>query len=286
MDPARVVCSPSPRRAGLPRSRVRSWLKVELTSLTYGASLRESQAWDVSASIFRQGSVTDLDGFRPCSGRPANMPPDAINLGQGFMSKHCFTACRSPPGAIRAEIGSCTDWNPPSWVRDASAKAMNSDVMSNHYSYVQSLSCPGLACLSLCIWFVYYRSYPETCLRSCRHPRGRPRLLKAISSHYSPQFENLTRENRQLRPEEIVVTAGANEGRSDNCTGLILISRRVADMALRSDRVDRNVRRSPRLFEPWRRGHLHRTLLRSIPRLHHLQRWKARLRPAAPSRGS
>lgn len=86
---------------------------------------------------------------------PANMPPDAINLGQGFMN-----------------------WNPPDWVRNASEKAMNNDVMSNHYS----------------------------------HPRGRPRLLKAISKHYSPQFENLTKENRELRPEEIVVTAGANEG--------------------------------------------------------------------------
>jgi kynurenine aminotransferase len=55
---------------------------------------------------------------------------------------------------------------------------MNNDMMSNHYS----------------------------------HPRGRPRLLKAISKHYSPQFENLVREGRELKNEEIVVTAGANEG--------------------------------------------------------------------------
>lgn len=86
---------------------------------------------------------------------PANMPPDAINLGQGFMN-----------------------WKPPQWVRDASQQAMNEDVMSNHYS----------------------------------HPRGRPRLLNAISKHYSPQFQNLVEEGRQLKPEEIVVTAGANEG--------------------------------------------------------------------------
>lgn len=86
---------------------------------------------------------------------PANMPPDAINLGQGFMN-----------------------WKPPQWVRDASQQAMNDDVMSNHYS----------------------------------HPRGRPRLLNAISKHYSPQFQNLVDEGRQLKPEEIVVTAGANEG--------------------------------------------------------------------------
>ncbi len=71
-----------------------------------------------------------------------------------------------------------TDWKPPQWVRDASALAMNEDMMSNHYS----------------------------------HPRGRPRLLKAISKHYSGDFENLVREGRELKPEEIVVTAGANEG--------------------------------------------------------------------------
>lgn len=46
------------------------------------------------------------------------------------------------------------------------------------------------------------------------HPRGRPRLLKAISKHYSPQFENLVSEGRELVNEEIVVTAGANEGQS------------------------------------------------------------------------
>lgn len=53
-------------------------------------------------------------------------------------------------------------------------------------------------------------------LYNISHPRGRPRLLKAISKHYSPQFENLAKENRELRPEEIVVTAGANEGESEH----------------------------------------------------------------------
>lgn len=57
---------------------------------------------------------------------------------------------------------------------------MNEDVMSNHYA----------------------------------HPRGRPRLLKAISKHYSPQFENLVKEGRELRMDEIVATAGANCGQS------------------------------------------------------------------------
>lgn len=44
------------------------------------------------------------------------------------------------------------------------------------------------------------------------HPRGRPRLLKAISKHYSASFENLAAEGRELVNEEIVVTAGANGG--------------------------------------------------------------------------
>lgn len=44
------------------------------------------------------------------------------------------------------------------------------------------------------------------------HPRGRPRLLKAISKHYSASFENLAKEGRELVNEEIVVTAGANGG--------------------------------------------------------------------------
>jgi hypothetical protein len=55
---------------------------------------------------------------------------------------------------------------------------MDNDVMSNHYA----------------------------------HPRGRPRLLKAISKHYSASFENLAKEGRELVNEEIVVTAGANGG--------------------------------------------------------------------------
>lgn len=86
---------------------------------------------------------------------PANVPPDAINLGQGFMN-----------------------WAPAEWIRKKAHDAMDNDVMANHYA----------------------------------HPRGRPRLLKAISKHYSPTFENLVKEGRELKAEEIVVTAGANGG--------------------------------------------------------------------------
>ena len=39
-------------------------------------------------------------------------------------------------------------------------------------------------------------------------------MLKALSKHYSPLFENLVKENRELGLDEIVVTAGANCGES------------------------------------------------------------------------
>jgi aspartate/methionine/tyrosine aminotransferase len=86
---------------------------------------------------------------------PANVPPGAINLGQGFM-----------------------DWSPPSWIREKSHESIDNDVMANHYS----------------------------------HPRGRPRLLKAISKHYSSQFPNIVERGKELALDEIVVTAGANCG--------------------------------------------------------------------------
>jgi kynurenine aminotransferase len=44
------------------------------------------------------------------------------------------------------------------------------------------------------------------------HPRGRPRLLQALSKHYSPSFENLVKEGREIAMDEILVTAGANGG--------------------------------------------------------------------------
>jgi kynurenine aminotransferase len=44
------------------------------------------------------------------------------------------------------------------------------------------------------------------------HPRGRPRLLKAISKHFSSQFPNIVERGEDLRMDEISVTAGANCG--------------------------------------------------------------------------
>lgn len=70
------------------------------------------------------------------------------------------------------------NWAPPKWIREASHHVMDDDIMSNHYA----------------------------------HPRGRPRLIKAISDTYSASFENIAKEGRKLKPEEIVVTAGANGG--------------------------------------------------------------------------
>lgn len=75
------------------------------------------------------------------------------------------------------------NWAPPQWIRDATSQAMDEDIMVNHYA----------------------------------HPRGRPRLVKAISEHYSPSFENLAKEGRKLKPEEIIVTAGANGGELLDC---------------------------------------------------------------------
>lgn len=75
------------------------------------------------------------------------------------------------------------NWAPPDWIREASHKSMDQDMMSNHYA----------------------------------HPRGRPRLIKALSEHYSPSFENLVAEGRKLQTDEIVVTAGANCGESREC---------------------------------------------------------------------
>lgn len=70
------------------------------------------------------------------------------------------------------------NWAPPDWIRSESHECMDHDIMANHYS----------------------------------HPRGRPRLLKAISKHYSPQFENIVARGKDLANEEILVTAGANCG--------------------------------------------------------------------------
>lgn len=128
-------------------------LMVGRTSSMSGPSLRESPSVHSFIIKVKQDRVEADDGCRP-----ANVPADCINLGQGFMN-----------------------WAPPEWLRKLSHESMDTDVMSNHYA----------------------------------HPRGRPRLLKAISKHYSPTFENLVKEGRELANEEIVVTAGANGGESE-----------------------------------------------------------------------
>lgn len=71
------------------------------------------------------------------------------------------------------------NWPPPAFIRDA-AKAALDTTATNHYAV----------------------------------PRGLGRLRKAISKHYSPSYK--LPKGRDLDPEtEILVTAGANEGKFD-----------------------------------------------------------------------
>ena len=72
------------------------------------------------------------------------------------------------------------NWNPPEWLLDAVRDTMKGDVMNNHYAHV----------------------------------RGKPRLLNALSKHYSKTFQHLREEGRELSTDEICVTAGANGGES------------------------------------------------------------------------
>lgn len=46
------------------------------------------------------------------------------------------------------------------------------------------------------------------------HPRGRPRLINALKKHFSPRFENIVKEGRELKDTEIMAAAGANGGES------------------------------------------------------------------------
>lgn len=112
------------------------------------------------------------------------------------------------------------------------------------------------------IILICYYPLTDNPLPTCSHPRGRPRLLKAISSHYSPQFENLTRENRQLRPEEIVVTAGANEGEPEECSsnssnGIKHLPSLTLTCGFESVGKNRNVRRSSSVPQQGRRSYLY-----------------------------
>lgn len=66
------------------------------------------------------------------------------------------------------------NFSPPQWIKDAAEEALSS-VIANHYS----------------------------------HPKGRPRLRQALKKFYDPLF------GRDLDIEsEILVTSGANEGKS------------------------------------------------------------------------
>ncbi|CAM0142834.1 arylformamidase [Umbelopsis sp. WA50703] len=82
-----------------------------------------------------------------------------------------FTPLAAETKAINLGQG-FMNFNPPDFVQEAANEAI-SDVAANQYS----------------------------------HPKGRPRLRKALADSYSPLF------GRELDPEnEIIVTAGANEG--------------------------------------------------------------------------
>jgi kynurenine aminotransferase len=94
---------------------------------------------------------TDYCGSPILCDSVANLPPDCINLGQGYMN-----------------------FAPPLWVTEAAELALR-NVAANHYS----------------------------------HPKGRIRLREAIKNFYGPQL------HRVLDVEsEILVTSGANEGKS------------------------------------------------------------------------
>lgn len=82
-----------------------------------------------------------------------------------------FNALNLPQDCINLGQG-YMNFAPPEWVKDG-VKAAISNVATNHYS----------------------------------HPKGTPRLRRALSAHYSSSF------GRSLNPDtEIIVTSGANEG--------------------------------------------------------------------------
>ncbi|AAW40632.1 aminotransferase, putative [Cryptococcus deneoformans JEC21] len=118
---------------------------------------------------------------RRMSTTPNAVIPQAKRMFDGATHKldvwSIFTPANVPADCINLGQG-FMNWAPPDWIRAESHESMDHDIMSNHYS----------------------------------HPRGRPRLLKAISKHYSPQFENIVARGKDLTNEEILVTSGANCG--------------------------------------------------------------------------
>lgn len=107
--------------------------------------------------------------------------PQAERMFEGNMHKSdvwsIFTPVNVPADCINLGQG-FMNWSPPSWITEELNKVMQTDVMVNHYS----------------------------------HPRGRPRLLNALKNHFSPRFENLVKEGRELKTEEVMAAAGANCG--------------------------------------------------------------------------
>ncbi|KAK0206621.1 1-aminocyclopropane-1-carboxylate synthase 1 [Desarmillaria ectypa] len=104
-----------------------------------------------------------------------NLIPFASRLREGRALAEdvwsIFNSANLPADCINLGQG-YMNFPPPNWVKEAAQEAL-SRVETNHYS----------------------------------HPKGRPRLRKAIQSFYSPQF------GRELDIEkEILVTSGANEG--------------------------------------------------------------------------
>lgn len=87
---------------------------------------------------------------------------------------HC-SAANLPADCINLGQG-YMNFSPPQWIKDAASEAL-ATVVANHYS----------------------------------HPKGRPRLRQAIARVFGPQFGL----GRDLDIEsEILVTSGANEGKS------------------------------------------------------------------------
>ncbi|KAG9102338.1 hypothetical protein FRC06_002097 [Ceratobasidium sp. 370] len=114
------------------------------------------------------------------NGRPApNLPvAERMHTGRAMAQDvwSIYNAANLPADCINLGQG-YMNFSPPQWVKEAADTAL-ATIAANHYS----------------------------------HPKGRIRLREALRAHYSPEFPNLGRE---LDVEtEILVTSGANEGKS------------------------------------------------------------------------
>ncbi|TIB01351.1 hypothetical protein E3P96_02399 [Wallemia ichthyophaga] len=112
-----------------------------------------------------------LDGFQDISDEDDDPPQSSIPVTAN-------TSSNTQPMSLNDYLGrqGFMSWKPPTYIRSAITKAIDSDTSVHHYS----------------------------------HPKGRPRLRNALSNHFSKQFKSLN--GRKLDVEsEIIVTAGANE---------------------------------------------------------------------------